>query len=68
MAEEFGLKHINYTYQEGEGGDCEGVGAGPSTSRMATRLRHPRGHIIEGSIASAVADFKKQPARRQDRC
>jgi len=58
---EFGLKHINYTYQEGEGGIAEAL-------RLA---RHFAGddkivvilgdNIIQKSIKKFVDDFRKQP-------
>ncbi|MDQ7798610.1 MAG: sugar phosphate nucleotidyltransferase [Candidatus Edwardsbacteria bacterium] len=58
--EEFGLKHINYTYQKREGGIAEALGL----------CRHFVGHdkvvvmlgdnILDGSIKKAVGDFQKQ--------
>ncbi|MDO8525367.1 MAG: sugar phosphate nucleotidyltransferase [Candidatus Omnitrophota bacterium] len=58
---EFGLKHINYTYQEGEGGIAEAL-------RLAEYFADKDGivvvlgdNIIEKDIKKAVADFSKQP-------
>jgi glucose-1-phosphate thymidylyltransferase len=55
----FGLKHINYTYQEGEGGIAaalslvEHFAAGDSVCVVLGD------NIIEGNIVSAVKDFQK---------
>jgi len=56
----FGLKHINYTYQEGEGGIAEALGL----------AKHFAGHdkiavilgdnIIQKSIKKVVDDFRRQ--------
>ena len=57
---EFGLKHINYTYQEGEGGIAEALGLAEhfaEDDRITVVLGD---NIIEGSIRSAVKDFEKQ--------
>jgi glucose-1-phosphate thymidylyltransferase len=57
---EFGLKHINYTYQEGEGGIAEALALAEhfaEGSRVCVVLGD---NIIEGSIAQAVRDFQKQ--------
>ncbi|HEY3940061.1 MAG TPA: sugar phosphate nucleotidyltransferase [Bryobacteraceae bacterium] len=57
---EFGLKHINYTYQEGEGGIAEALALTEhfaEGSRICVILGD---NIIEGSIAGAVRDFEKQ--------
>jgi glucose-1-phosphate thymidylyltransferase len=57
---EFGLKHINYTYQEGEGGIADA---------LALTEHFAEGHkicvilgdnIIEGSISEAVRAFERQ--------
>ena len=34
---QFGLKHINYTYQEGEGGIADALGAGRALRRRRAR-------------------------------
>jgi glucose-1-phosphate thymidylyltransferase len=57
---EFGLKHINYTYQEGEGGIAEALALAEHFSDGDQICVILGDNIIEGSIASAVADFKKQ--------
>jgi glucose-1-phosphate thymidylyltransferase len=57
---EFGLKHINYTYQEGEGGIAEALALTEHFAdgdRICVILGD---NIIESSIAAAVADFRKQ--------
>ena len=58
---EFGLKHINYTYQEGEGGIADALALAEhfaDRDRICVILGD---NIIEGNIASAVRDFEKQP-------
>jgi glucose-1-phosphate thymidylyltransferase len=50
----FGLTHIDYTYQEGEGGIAEAL-------NLARHFADSRDNIIEGSIRSAVEDFRRQP-------
>jgi len=57
---EFGLKHINYTYQEGEGGIAAALGLAEffaDNDRIAIVLGD---NIIEKNIKSAVDAFKKQ--------
>ena len=39
---DFGLKHLNYTYQEGEGGIAEALGLGRIFRGWRPDLRHPR--------------------------
>ncbi len=57
---EFGLKHINYTYQEGEGGIAEALGLAEhfAGDDMITVILGD--NIIEGSIRKAVEDFERQ--------
>jgi len=58
---EFGLKHINYTYQEGEGGIAEALKLAEhfaANDRIAVILGD---NIIEKSIKKVVDDFCKQP-------
>ncbi|MCQ9207554.1 MAG: sugar phosphate nucleotidyltransferase [Omnitrophica bacterium] len=58
---QFGLKHINYTYQEGEGGIAQALGLArhfADNDKITVILGD---NIIEKSIKKAVADFKKQP-------
>jgi len=58
---EFGLKHINYTYQKGEGGIAEALGLAEhfvDNDKVAVVLGD---NIIEKSIKQHVEDFRKQP-------
>lgn len=58
---EFGLKHINYTYQKGEGGIAEALGLAEhfvDNDKMVVILGD---NIIEKSIKQYVDDFIKQP-------
>jgi glucose-1-phosphate thymidylyltransferase len=57
---QFGLKHINYTYQEGEGGIAEALALAEHFSDGDQICVILGDNIIEGSIATAVAEFKKQ--------
>jgi glucose-1-phosphate thymidylyltransferase len=57
---EFGLKHINYTYQEGEGGIAEALGLAEffaSGEKICVVLGD---NIIEKNIRKAVENFQKQ--------
>jgi len=57
----FGLTHIDYTYQEGEGGIAEALNLArhfADSSKICVILGD---NIIEGSIRSAVEDFRRQP-------
>jgi len=57
---EFGLGHINYTYQEGEGGIAEALGLAEYWSageRVCVMLGD---NIIEKNIVEAVESYKKQ--------
>ncbi|MFH1277006.1 MAG: sugar phosphate nucleotidyltransferase [Candidatus Eisenbacteria bacterium] len=59
---DFGLQHLNYTYQEGEGGIAEALGLAEyfaAGERVCVILGD---NIIERSIAPAVRAFEKQPA------
>ena len=59
---EFGLTHLDYTYQEGEGGIAEALGLAHhfgAGHRICVILGD---NIIEGSIREAVEDFRKQPS------
>ena len=59
---EFGLTHLDYTYQEGEGGIAEALGLAHhfgAGHRLCVILGD---NIIEGSIREAVEDFRKQPS------
>ena len=58
---EFGLKHINYTYQKGEGGIAEALGLAEhfaDNDKVAVILGD---NIVEKSIKQYVEDFIKQP-------
>lgn len=58
---EFGLKHINYTYQEGEGGIAEALRLAryfAGDDRIVVILGD---NIIQKGIKDAVEEFKKQP-------
>ncbi len=57
---EFGLKHINYTYQEGEGGIAEALGLAEHFVEGDPVTVILGDNIIEGSIRKAVEDFGKQ--------
>jgi len=58
---EFGLRHINYTYQKGEGGIAEALGLAEhfvDNDKMVVILGD---NIVEKSIKRYVDEFKKQP-------
>ena len=57
---EFGLKHINYTYQEGEGGIAEALALAEHFGEGSKICVILGDNIIEKSIASAVRDFERQ--------
>jgi glucose-1-phosphate thymidylyltransferase len=57
---EFGLKHINYTYQEGEGGIAEALALAEHFADRKKICVILGDNIIEGSIKSAVSDFERQ--------
>ena len=57
---DFGLKHINYTYQEGEGGIAEALGLAEhfaGNDKIAVILGD---NIIGTNISKVVEDFSKQ--------
>ena len=57
---EFGLKHINYTYQEGEGGIAEALGLAEffaSGERICVVLGD---NLIEKNIRKAAENFRRQ--------
>ena len=58
---QFGLKHINYTYQEGEGGIAEALGLAKHFADDDKIVVILGDNIIEKDIKRAVEDFKKQP-------
>jgi glucose-1-phosphate thymidylyltransferase len=58
---EFGLKHINYTYQEGEGGIAEALSLAEHFVEGQKVCVMLGDNIIEGNIIEAVEDFQAQP-------
>src|SRR5215472_11040680 len=57
---EFGLKHLNYTYQEGEGGIADALALAEHFADGEKICVILGDNIIEKSIAGAVAAFEKQ--------
>ena len=57
---DFGLKHINYSYQEGEGGIAEALGLAEYFAGDEPICVVLGDNIIEGNICEAVENFKKQ--------
>jgi len=57
---DFGLKHLNYTYQEKEGGIAEALGLAEHFAEGEKILVMLGDNIIEGNIKGAVEDFKAQ--------
>ena len=57
---DFGLKHLNYTYQEGEGGIAEALGLAEHFSDGEPISVVLGDNIIETNIRHAVENFKKQ--------
>jgi len=57
---DFGLKHLNYTYQEGEGGIAEALGLAEHWAAGSPVCVILGDNLIEKNIVKAVADFKKQ--------
>ena len=57
---EFGLKHINYTYQEGEGGIAEALGLCEHFADGEKVCVILGDNIIERSIAAAADEFRNQ--------
>jgi glucose-1-phosphate thymidylyltransferase len=58
---EFGLKHLNYTYQEGEGGIAEALALAEHFAdgdRVCVILGD---NLLEGNIKDAVEEFRRQP-------
>ncbi|HDP16347.1 MAG TPA: spore coat protein [Candidatus Omnitrophica bacterium] len=58
---EFGLKHINYTYQKGEGGIAEALALAEHFSDNDKIVVMLGDNIIESSIKKYADDFIKQP-------
>src|SRR5690349_11727445 len=57
---QFGLKHINYTYQEGEGGIADALALAEHFADGKTICVILGDNIIENNICQAVANFQKQ--------
>ncbi len=57
---EFGLNHLNYTYQEGEGGIADALALAEHFADGDKICVILGDNIIEGSIAAAVEEFRKQ--------
>lgn len=58
---QFGLKHIDYTYQEGEGGIADALALAEHFADGHKLCVILGDNIIESSIRSAVDDFRNQP-------
>jgi len=59
---EFGLKHIHYTYQEGEGGIADALSLAEHFADGHKLCVILGDNIIGGSIRKAVDEFRRQPA------
>ncbi len=57
---EFGLQHIDYTYQEGEGGIAEALGLAAHTCKGHKICVMLGDNIVERNIVEAVRDFDQQ--------
>ncbi|MCP5109720.1 MAG: NTP transferase domain-containing protein [bacterium] len=57
---EFGLKHLDYTYQEGEGGIADALRLAEHFADGGRICIVLGDNIIEGSIRGAVDDFRRQ--------
>ena len=55
---DFGLKHLNYTYQEGEGGIAEALGLAEHWAQGEPVAVVLGDNLIENNIAKAVKDFR----------
>jgi len=59
---QFGLAHINYTYQEGEGGIADALALAEHFADGQKICVVLGDNIIEGNIAGAAERFRNQPA------
>lgn len=59
---EFGLQHINYTYQEGEGGIAQALSLAEYFADGEKICVILGDNLIEGNIIEAVREFKAQPS------
>ena len=57
---EFGLKHLNYTYQEGEGDIAEALGLCEHWAKGESICVILGDNIIQYNVAKAVSDFRAQ--------
>ena len=57
---EFGLKHLDYTYQEGEGGIAEALGLAQHFSRGEKLCVMLGDNIIERNLVAAADAFRRQ--------
>ena len=57
---DFGLKHLNYTYQQGEGGIAEALGLAEHWASGDSLCVILGDNIIQYNVAKAVADFRLQ--------
>jgi glucose-1-phosphate thymidylyltransferase len=57
----FGLKHINYTYQEGEGGIADALALAEHFADGQKICVILGDNIIEGSVRQAADQFRQQP-------
>ncbi|MBI5432208.1 MAG: NTP transferase domain-containing protein [Planctomycetes bacterium] len=57
---DFGLKHFNYTYQEGEGGIAEALGLAAHWAAGEKICVVLGDNIIQGNIKRAAEDFERQ--------
>ena len=62
---DFGLKHINYAYQEGEGGIAEALALAEHFAEGNKICVVLGDNIIEGNITHAVETFQSQPRGAQ---
>lgn len=58
---EFGLKHLNYTYQEGEGGIADALALAEHFADGDQICVILGDNLIEGNIRAAVDEFKQMP-------
>src|SRR5262245_56377376 len=58
---EFGLNHINYTYQEGEGGIADALNLAEHFADGEKLCVILGDNIIEGGIGETVEEFRRQP-------
>ncbi|HZQ24944.1 MAG TPA: sugar phosphate nucleotidyltransferase [Terriglobales bacterium] len=59
---EFGLPHLNYTYQEGEGGIAEALALAEHFAHGDRICVVLGDNLIENNICAAVENYKRQPS------